>query len=632
MHGKGYGGVLLVDANGAEQAGNDPVPAGPEFGSPAWAALFTHALDVAEKLGLEVTLNITSGWNLGGPGVRPNQASKLLTWSRKTVVPSAEGVTLPEQPAMKNDFFQPIAVLAYPLHQGVAIPGQPGSNRKPIDRLPAKASAIEGGGSMPDSTPLLGDLDPTKTSREAPDATLKEVVDITETFDASGHSSWHPPADSTEAWEVLRIGFTTSDARVSTSSGKWQGLAIDYLDPSALDRYWKHTVQPLIKAAGSHSGHSLKYIATDSWELGGTNWTYALRDEFKRRRGYDPILYLPIVAGRVLDSRGESDRFLTDLRRTVADLVTEHYDHLADLGKPYGIGIQCESGGPHGAPIDALETFRSAAIPQTEYWAMAHTHRSTDGARYFIKEASSASHIYGKPLVAGEGMTSIGNQWSESLDMNLKPSFDMAISEGLNRLVWHTFTSSPASLGLPGQEYFAGTHLNPNVTWWNQAGSFLLYLNRAQFLMQQGQSVSDVLYYYGDNTPNFVRLKSDDPAHVLPGYDYDVTNTDALNKRIHLVGNRLKTPEGVEYRLFKLPASLVLPLHSLQLVASFLRQGGMVVGMRPLRVPGIATADEQNQFFSLVDRIWTPCERTTDHFIAIGKGKIFCNEDTRAAL
>ena len=125
-------------------------------------------------------------------------------------------------------------------------------------------------------------------------------------------------------------------------------------------------------------------------------------------------------------------------------------------------------------------------------------------------------------------MTSIGNQWNESLGMNLKPSFDQALTEGMNRLVWHEFTSSPPELGLPGQEYFAGTHLNPNVTWWRDAGQFTLYLNRAQFLLQQGLPVADVLYYYGDNAPNFVRLKRDDPARVLPGFDYDVTSTDGL--------------------------------------------------------------------------------------------------------
>ena len=80
----------------------------------------------------------------------------------------------------------------------------------------------------------------------------------------------------------------------------------------------------------------------------------------------------------------------------------------------------------------------------------------------------------------------MGNHWTESIGMNLKPSFDMALTEGLDRLVWHQFASSPAEMGLPGQEYFAGTYLNTKVTWWEEAGAFTAYLNRGQFMMQQG--------------------------------------------------------------------------------------------------------------------------------------------------
>ena len=72
MSRKGFGGVLLVDANGSDQGGNANVPPGPLFGSPAWVRLYIHALKTAAQLHLEVTLNITSGWNLGGPDVKPD--------------------------------------------------------------------------------------------------------------------------------------------------------------------------------------------------------------------------------------------------------------------------------------------------------------------------------------------------------------------------------------------------------------------------------------------------------------------------------------------------------------------------------------------------------------------------------
>ena len=461
---------------------------------------------------------------------------------------------------------------------------------------------------------------------------LEEVRDITAQVDADGAVHWVPPAGSVQSWEVLRVGYTDSDARVSTSSGTWQGLAIDYLDPGALEAYWKKSVLPLLDAGKPYVGKSLKYVATDSWELGGTNWTGRFREEFQKRRGYDPVPYLPVVAGRIVGSRELSTSFSADLRRTVADLVNGHYDQMAVLAREFGLGTQCESGGPHGAPIDALETFRSSSVPQTEYWAMSPEHRSGDADRYFVKEAASAAHIYGRPLAAAEGMTSIGNQWNESLGMNLRPSFDQALTEGMNRLVWHAFTSSPPELGLPGQEYFAGTHLNPNVTWWRDAGPFFMYLNRSQFLLQQGVPVSDLLYYYGDNVPNFVRLKRDDPAKVLPGYDYDVTSTEALLQRISIANGVLQTPEGIRYKALALPRSRIFPLAVLKLAEEYLRNGGTLIGERPLRSQGIVPAEETQQFDEIADRLWAACEKSADKHIAVGKGQLFCKTSARNAL
>src|SRR6202034_4070446 len=160
----------------------------------------------------------------------------------------------------------------------------------------------------------------------------------------------------------------------------------------------------------------------------------------------------------------------------------------------------------------------------------------------------------------------------------------------------HEFTSSHPEYGLPGQEYFAGTHLNPQVTWWEQAGPFLMALNRAQFLMQQGEPVGDLLYFYGDQVPGFARLRNDDPAHVLPGYDYDVVGEDVLYLRITYDGSDLRTPEGVHYRALALPASRNLSYASLMWIRRFVQQGGTIVGLRPTGPLGLIPPGKQTEY------------------------------------
>ena len=590
MRAKGYGGALLVDADGSGQKGNRPVPAGPTFGSARWRELFRHALQEAARLDLEISLNVVSGWNLGGPNVKPEQAAKLLTFSRVAVRgPGAIRRTLPPPPA-EIGFHRDIAVLAYPLRHGEAMPA------RPIRQLALKTASEELGMSAPDTRPLLEDR---AAQPGEQDAQVADVIDVSANMTPDGTFTWQAPAG---AWEILRVGYMASGAKVSTSSGAWQGLAIDYLDSAEFERYWRRNIEPLLADAKPYLGKTLRYLVTDSWELGGLNWTGKFRQEFRARRGYDLLPYLPVAAGRILESRDASNRFLNDLRRTVADLVIDqHYRLFAEFAARYGLGIHPESGGPHGAPLDALETLGVSAFPQMEFWARSATHRVTDQERFFMKQGSSAAHTYGKTLVAGEGMTSIGPQWEESVWQNLKPTFDQALCEGLNRLVWHTFTSSPKEAGLPGQEYFAGTHLNPNVTWWNKAGPFLTYLNRSQFLLQQGVPVSDVLYYYGDHVPNFVQYKGADPAQVLPGYDYDAIDEWALGHRTAVKDGRIVLPEGTSYELLVLPDRPSISLDALAAVRTLVEGGASVLGPRPERTTGIG---DDSAVRSIANEIW----------------------------
>ncbi len=618
MKAKGYGGALLVDAGGAEQRDNLAVPAGPMFGSPAWRVLYRHALQEADRLGLELSLNIQSGWNLGGPMVKPEQGSKLLTWSRVTVKGPADFHQQLAQPAAQNGFYRDIAVLAYPLNHGAAGAG------RPIRQLAIKTASQEFGMSMSPTEPLLEDFPP-QAGEE--DAHVDEVRDLSAAMAPDGYLTWSVPSGE---WEILRMGYTSSNARISTSSDTWQGLAIDYMDRTALETYWHEVVDPLLEDARPYLGRSLRYLVTDSWELGGTNWTARFRDEFRARRGYDLLPYLPVIAGRIVGDRTTSNRFLNDFRRTIGDLiVSQHYAVFAELAARSGLGIHPESGGPHGAPIDALETLGASTFPQTEFWARSNTHRTRDDERFFIKEASSAAHIYGKTIVAAEGMTSIGPQWEEIIWNNLKPSFDQAACSGLNRLFWHTFTSSPKEMGLPGQEYFAGTHLNPNVTWWNQAGAFISYIDRSQFLLQQGQPVSDVVYYYGDHVPNFVRLKSADPAGVLPGYDYDVTDEQVLAHRMVVRDGRIVASGGASYALLVLPDRPNISLEAMRAVRKLVADGAAVLGPRPRRTTGLQGDAE---VAALAAEVWGDCGQGGVKQHRFGRGTVYCGQPTREVL
>lgn len=613
MKAKGFGGAVLFDAGGATQDGNDPVPAGPCFASPEWCVLYKHTLHEATRLHLEISLNIQSGWNLGGPMVTPEEASKLATWSQTTVTgPAAIDIQLPEPP-QKLGFYRDVAVLSYPVSK---------TKLPPIKMLTLKTAAAEFAWSTPDCAPLLEDI-----AEQDADFQHNQVVDVTSFVTPTGQLKWSAPAGK---WEILRFGYTASGAKVSTSSPTWNGLAIDYLDPVAFDSYWNQVVDPLIRMTAPDERPALRYLHTDSWELGGANWSRNFLTEFRLRRGYDPLPYLPVFAGKIIDSRKVSNRFLFDLRKTVGDCIAEnHYGRMSLKARESGIGIHPESGGPHGAPIDSIRNMGLSDIPMSEFWARSWRHRVTDTDRFFVKQPASAAHIYGHPIVAAEGFTTIGPHWQETLWDNLKPSFDRAACEGLNRLVWHAFTCSPKEMGLPGQEYFAGTHFNPNATWWDKSDAFLSYIDRCQFLLQQGLFVADACYYYGDNVPVFAQLKRSDPAGVLPGYDYDVMTGDALINRLTVKNGLLTLPDGMSYRLMVLPSRAAISLPALRKIRELVRDGATILGPKPEEATGLTDYPRSDaQVRKIADALWgTPARAGKTR-----PGRIFVNKTARQVL
>lgn len=597
MKSRNFQGAMIFDAGGHNQRGNKDIPAGPLFGSDEWNELFVFALDEAKRLGLEMGFNIQSGWNLGGPRVTPQYAAKQITFSETKITGNKNVSVKLELPNNRNDYYKDIVVLAFPVSDAR-------KTNEFIADLDLKLGYHELGGSAPDTRFLLTNTSRSNTrSQDGTSYIVKkeDILNLTSRMDAEGHLNWQAPDGE---WNILRIGYTCTDSHVSTSSGDWQGSVLDYMSKEAFDFYWNDVVEPIFKAAGDHVGTTLKYMETDSWECGGMNWTDKFAEEFMQYRGYDLMNYLPVVAGYVIEDIETSNAFLADFRKTLGDLVAyNHYAVFQDYAHQYNMGIQPESAGPHAGPMDGIKNYGFNDIVMSEFWSPS-PHRPNPENRFFLKQASSAAHIYGKKIVGAESFTTIGPHWNDELWHDQKSAFDHEICAGLNRMYFHTFTCSPPEMGLPGQEYFAGTHVNPQVTWWEQSGAFIDYMHRTQSVVQEGKFVADVLYYYGDHVPNVFPYKHSDPAGAMPGFDYDVTD-ETIFLQLKVEDEKITVPGGVKYRVLVLPDHKVLSLAVLKKTEELLQQGATVLGDKPIgMVSLVGGADAQHQFQELADKIW----------------------------
>ena len=215
MKAKGFGGALICDADGSSQDGNREVPHGPTFFSPEWRELFKHTLREADRLGLEMSLNIQSGWNLGGPMVKPEDAPKKLVWTEASVEGGTNLVLKLAQPEGREGFYRDLFVLAYPIN-----PLLP-KNRRPLQNYRQKALlAPLPGASAPDSKPLFLEFPATPNEQ---DTHARDVVNLTAKMSTDGALRWAAPPGQ---WQIIRFGFTLNDhCRVSTCSEGWQGYA-----------------------------------------------------------------------------------------------------------------------------------------------------------------------------------------------------------------------------------------------------------------------------------------------------------------------------------------------------------------------------------------------------------------------
>jgi hypothetical protein len=587
--------------------------------SPEWMELYKYAVQEAQRLGIELSVNVQSGWNPGGPTITPELALKKLVHSETKIEGGKKVQVKLAQPEMKL-MYKDILVQAF---------------QQPKNDFPLKDKGIKFWGlkSFNEGFGAQGTYPLYKLREEYPDADtltgLKKanIIDLTSKF-KNGVLTWDAPAGE---WAVIRYGWTCTGAITSTTSDGWGGLSLDHLNPHAFKKFSHDVILPLINAAKS-AGNSLHFLQTDSWEMGNVGWTNDFANDFKKFRGYDLKPWLPVLAGRIVESVEQSDRFLHDYRKTIGDCIAAyHYQLFSDLAHQHGMGIHPESGGPHSAPVDALKVMAISEFPQGEFWATANTHRVQDDARLYVKQSACVAHTNGKRFVAAEGPTSIGPQW-ERAPKDLKSNIDRVFCSGVNRIVWHTFTSSPKEFGIPGNEYFAGTHLNPNVTWWRQAGAFISYLNRCSYLLSKGLFVADVLYYYGDDVPNFVFLK-EDVKDLGFGHDWDKCSKDALINRVSVKDKKIFFPDGMTYRLLVLPSEKAIDLSVLRKVEWLVKQGLTVIAPRPERATGLTNYPESDkEIKAIASRMWGDIDGVTVTENNYGKGKVIFGKDVKTVL
>lgn len=437
-----------------------------------------------------------------------------------------------------------------------------------------------------------------------------DIIDLTGKMTADGKLECSLPAGR---WRIYRFGWSITGKINHPASPEATGLEVDKLDPDAWMRYFRTYLDLYKDAADEMLGEKgIRYLLVDSYEAGAYTWTPKLAKEFKARRGYDLLPWLPVLAGEIIGSSQMSERFLWDWRRTLGELFCENYDRINEIVNEYDLaGRYTESHEASRAYTgDGMDPKIKATIPMAAFWMEnTPTGSAVPSAICDIRESASVSHIYGQRLVAAESFSVNGDEGRAYTycPENMKYIADVGLSAGVNRFVIHESASQPNDQYLPGLQLFRyGQWLHRNETWGEYAWVLTDYLARSSSMLQQGNSVADILLYYGEDL-NITGLYGGQAFSSLPqvpdGYNYDFANPTVLRSGIKVENRTLVAPSGARYRVLWLDRNCeVMSLDILKKIKEFADAGVIICGKEPKSCAGLKADDRA--FASIVDDIW----------------------------
>ncbi|HLH20107.1 MAG TPA: glycosyl hydrolase [Bryobacteraceae bacterium] len=368
-----------------------------------------------------------------------------------------------------------------------------------------------------------------------------------------------------------------------------EGLVLDHYDPAAIALHLSAVGDKLLAACGKNPPYA---VFSDSLEVYGADWTPSFLEEFRQRRGYDLMPYLPAL---VTDIGPKTGAIRHDWGKTLSELADANYlTPIRQWAAAHGTRFRSQT---YGIPPVTLSSNALVDLPEGEgsQW------RAFSATRW----AASASHLYGRPVTSSETWTWVHSPVFRATPLDLKAEADIHFLEGINQLIGHGWPYSPPEAGEPGWRFYAAGALNAHNPWWIVMPDVALYLQRMSWLLRQGQPANDVAVYLpaddafasfalGRPSVNQAMDRLIGPT-VIPqildaGYNFDFIDDAAIAKA------------GVPYKILVLPGVERMPLATLQKI---LASGATVIATRhaPSLAPGLMEEADTSRIRDLAAKL-----------------------------
>ena len=362
-----------------------------------------------------------------------------------------------------------------------------------------------------------------------------------------------------------------------------EGFVLNHYDRAALDGYLTNVGDRLLRAFGARPPFA---IFCDSLEVYDSDWTTDFLEQFRLRRGYDLKPHLPALAS---GAGPGADAIRHDWGETLTDLLNERFvEPMQDWARRNHSRFRMQA---YGIPPATLSTNSHVDLPEGEgiQW------KALSSTRW----ASSASHVYERPITSSETWTWLHSPSFRATPLDMKAEADLHFLQGVNQLIGHGWPYTAEGVEYPGWRFYAAGVFNERNPWWTVMPDVSSYLQRISFLMRQGTPVNDVAIYlptsdaWAHFSPGRVstietlrqRLGPDIvPAVLDAGFAFDFVDDQALRLR------------AGGYRAVVLPGVERMPIATLRALNEFAQRGGLVIATRrlPALAPGFRSTEDDH--------------------------------------
>jgi Glycosyl hydrolases family 2, sugar binding domain. len=574
-----------------------------QYAEPSFFAHVRTAAEAAKALGLTLDYTLGSSWPSGGGfAIPPELAFTELTMARTEVKGGQAGpikLTVPKRTRR-------LGALNF-LDARVKDPKVADWGAR-LDARGRTVAVVAVKGSAPALKPAAaGAMGLTLTPWR--DVVTSGALDpassiiLTDKLRDDGTLDWTPPPGD---WQIFLFRQYAVDMGVLGAAGQGPQLILDHMNPQAFAAHAARVGDPL-----GNSPPGLRSTFVDSLELmQDIQWGPELLKEFRKRRGYDLTPYLPFVlqpgwmqawnehwSPPYFDaSSGDlGERVRADYRRTVSDMMIDGFiQPFVAWNHAHGLKAKFQA---HGGAFDVIRGYGLADIPETE-------DLPGQGDPLFMRLARSGAHLYGRPIVSAESLAWKDRPFDVTPD-EMRRRIDTLIAGGVNSMIlhgynyrfhagdwpgWHAFQPSPFAAGF-------STMLNETNPIWPAMKPIAAYIGRLQSVMQAGQAVVPVAYFYGRygyyegiEDQGAAKLAAE-KAFLAGGYDFDRINPDSI-AHARVEGKQLVSQGGQRYPVLVLPPIDGIRADTAEAIAGFAKAGLPVffTDHAPTRDEGLAQA------------------------------------------